>query len=98
MSERNFARVFRAESGMTPAEYVEAIRVDAARRMIEEGLHPLKRIANVTGFSNLDALRRAFLRTVGVTPTDYRERFGSSLCRMEAPRRDVMPGVSAVAR
>jgi transcriptional regulator GlxA family with amidase domain len=98
MSERNFARVFRAESGLTPAGYVEAIRVDAARRMLEESLHPLKRIANITGFSNIDALRRAFLRTVGVTPTDYRERFGSALCRTEAPRRDVTPRISAVSR
>jgi transcriptional regulator GlxA family with amidase domain len=98
MSERNFARVFRAESGTTPSGYVEAIRVDAARRMIEEGLHPLKRIASVTGFSNLDALRRAFVRTVGVTPTDYRERFGSPPCRTEAPGRGVISGGTAIAR
>ena len=77
MSERNFARVFHRETGMTPAEFVEATRLDAARRLIEEAGLPLQRIALECGFASSDALRRAFLRRLKVTPQDYRSRFRS---------------------
>jgi len=75
MSERNFARVFRAEAGMTPAEFVESARIDAARRLLEESAWPLKRLADALGYANADAFRRAFLRRMGVGPNDYRRRF-----------------------
>ncbi|QPF74013.1 helix-turn-helix domain-containing protein [Roseateles sp. DAIF2] len=75
MSERNFARVFRAEAGSTPAEFVEMARIDAARRLLEEQDLPLKRLADAVGYANADGLRRAFLRRVGVGPSDYRRRF-----------------------
>ena len=77
MSGRNFARVFRRETGMTPADFVEATRVDAARRMLEEGGLPFQRIASECGFTGSDTLRRAFLRRLAVTPQDYRSRFRS---------------------
>lgn len=76
MSERNFARVFRAEAGMTPAEFVEQARIDAARRRMEESAAPLKRIADEVGYANVDGLRRAFQRRLGVSPVEYRRRFG----------------------
>lgn len=75
MSARHFARVFRQEGGMTPADFVEKARVDAARRLLEESSIPLQRVASRCGFSNVDALRRAFMRHVGVGPRDYRARF-----------------------
>jgi len=75
MSERNFARVFRADAGATPAEFVEMARVDAARRLLEERELPLKRLADAVGYANADGLRRAFVRCVGVAPSDYRKRF-----------------------
>lgn len=81
MSPRHFARVFKSEVGMTPAEYVEAARVDAARRMLEDQDRPVKGIADVCGFYDTNGLRRAFLRRVGVSPSDYRQRF-----RSETPR------------
>lgn len=75
MSERNFSRVFRTEAGVTPAEFVEAARIDAARRMLEDSAVPLKRLADAVGYANADGFRRAFLRRMGVGPNDYRKRF-----------------------
>lgn len=75
MSTRNFARVFRQECQVTPAEFVEAARIDAARRLLESSRHPLKRVATLAGFGDANNLRRAFLRRIGVAPSDYRRRF-----------------------
>ena len=75
MSERNFARIFKDEAGMTPAEFVELARIDEARRRLEASDLPLKRLADAVGYSNADALRRAFTRRVGVAPRDYRRQF-----------------------
>jgi transcriptional regulator GlxA family with amidase domain len=75
MSERNFARVFRQETGMTPAEFVETTRVDAAQRLLRETALPLKSIAVECGFGSTDALRRAFVRRQGLTPASYRSRW-----------------------
>lgn len=75
MSTRNFARTFKHEAQITPAEYVEMARIDAARRLLEETNNPLKRVAAWCGFGDPNALRRAFLRRLGVSPADYRRRF-----------------------
>jgi len=75
MSARNFARIFKQECQVTPADFVEAARIDAARRLLEGSRHPLKRVAALAGFSDPNNLRRAFLRRVGVAPSDYRRRF-----------------------
>jgi transcriptional regulator GlxA family with amidase domain len=77
MSERNFARTFKAEAGSTPAEFVELARIDAARRLIEESDVSLKRLADTVGYANTDGFRRAFMRRLGVGPSDYRKRFSS---------------------
>ncbi|MGK9235977.1 GlxA family transcriptional regulator [Inquilinus limosus] len=75
MSPRNFARAFRREIGTTPAAYVERLRVEAARRRLEETDLPGETIARACGFGNGDGMRRAFLRRLGVGPREYRERF-----------------------
>lgn len=75
MSERNFARVFRAEAGVTPAQFVETARIDAARRLVEESDLPLKTLADAVGYANEDGLRRAFTRRLGVPPREYRRQF-----------------------
>jgi transcriptional regulator GlxA family with amidase domain len=75
MSKRNFARVFRRELGMTPADFVTAARTDAARRLLEDTAQPLQKIAAMCGFSDVNAMRRAFARTIGVSPNHYRGRF-----------------------
>lgn len=75
MSARNFARNFKRETKMTPGDYVEAARVEAARRILEESDTPLKRVASLCGFKDQSGLRRAFVRRINVSPLDYRHRF-----------------------
>lgn len=75
MSERNFARAFRRETGMTPAAYVEAARVESARIALETGELPVESVARRAGFGTVETMRRAFRRRVGVSPADYRSRF-----------------------
>jgi transcriptional regulator GlxA family with amidase domain len=75
MSPRNFARVFRAEVGQTPARFVERVRVDAARRLLEESEVSLDRVARECGFGGADSMRRSFLRVLRVAPSAYRGRF-----------------------
>ena len=75
MSVRNFTRVFQSESGITPADFVEMARVDAARRLLEDTDTPLQRVASQCGFASPDTMRRAFVRRIGTVPSDYRERF-----------------------
>ncbi|MEK1897111.1 MAG: GlxA family transcriptional regulator [Rhizobium sp.] len=78
MSSRNFARTFKRETHMTPGDYVEAARVEAARRILEESDTPLKRVASLCGFADQTGLRRAFMRRINVTPVEYRHRFRPS--------------------
>ena len=75
MSSRNFARVFRREIEMTPAEFVEVARLDAARRILVDTATPLQSIASMCGFGGVDGMRRAFVRNLGISPLEYRKRF-----------------------
>jgi transcriptional regulator GlxA family with amidase domain len=75
MSPRNFARVFLRETGVTPAHYVERVRVEAARRRLEESTDGVDAIAARCGFGTAETMRRAFLRHLRVAPSDYRVRF-----------------------
>jgi len=75
MSPRNFARVFRDEVGQTPAKFVERVRVEAARRLLEQSESRLDRVALDCGFGGADSMRRSFLRVLRVAPSDYRGRF-----------------------
>jgi len=75
LSPRHFARLFRNEVGITPATWVEEARVSAARRLLEQGNEAPKQVAAQCGFADVDTLRRAFARHVGVTPAEYRKRF-----------------------
>ncbi|MET3650465.1 GlxA family transcriptional regulator [Dyella japonica] len=72
LSPRHFARVFHQEVGVPPAEYVEQVRVEAARRLLEIGREAPKRVASLCGYADVNGLRRAFMRRLGVTPADYR--------------------------
>lgn len=77
LSPRHFSRLFRSEVGITPATWVEEARVNAARRLLEQGHEAPKQVAAQCGFADADTLRRAFMRHVGVTPAEYRKRFAS---------------------
>jgi transcriptional regulator GlxA family with amidase domain len=75
MSPRNFARYFRREIGMTPAAYVEELRVERARQLLEDSADPVDAISARCGFGTPETMRRAFGRRVGVPPAQYRARF-----------------------
>jgi transcriptional regulator GlxA family with amidase domain len=78
MSPRNFSRVFRKELGQTPARHVERLRVEAARRLLEESSADYGRVARRCGFGSVNGMRRSFLRVLKVVPSDYRQRFRTS--------------------
>lgn len=75
MSPRNFARAFRREVGTTPARFVEAVRVEAARRLLEESSLPVEEVAARCGFGTAETMRRSFHRGLRVHPSEYRRRF-----------------------
>lgn len=77
VSERHLNRVFQAEIGTPPARWLEQVRVDVARSLVLEG-HGLTQVARLCGFGSDETLRRAFARHLGTTPSNYRERFGTT--------------------
>jgi transcriptional regulator GlxA family with amidase domain len=77
MSPRNFARVFAQEMKTTPAKFVERLRVEAARRRLEESRNSLEAIAGECGFGNVNSMRNVFQRTLKIAPGQYRRHFRS---------------------
>jgi transcriptional regulator GlxA family with amidase domain len=77
LSVRHFTRRFRATFDLSPADYVEVLRLDAARRHLAESGMAVAAVAHAAGFRSDDAFRRAFERRFGVAPTAWRQRFGA---------------------
>lgn len=77
-SPRNFARMFARDAGMTPAEFIERARVDAARAMLERSTLPLKSVAIGCGFRDAGHLRRVFQKRLGTSAQQYRDSFSST--------------------
>ena len=75
MSARNFARQFVKEASIAPAEFVQRVRIDAARNLLEGGTLPLKTIAYRCGFGSAARMRLVFSQRFGVTPNQYRDSF-----------------------
>jgi transcriptional regulator GlxA family with amidase domain len=84
MSPRHFARSFRAEVGVTPARYVEQVRLQDARRRLEDTCEPVGAIAASCGFGTPETMRRVFLRALGVGPAEYRRRFHTAIAHAGA--------------
>jgi transcriptional regulator GlxA family with amidase domain len=76
LSERQFSRVFKTEVGITPAEHVEAVRMEAACRLLETTLMGMEEIARTCGFGTPETMNRAFRRRLNTTPSDHRHHFG----------------------
>lgn len=77
LAERSFARRFTQATGMAPLEYVHTLRLEEAKQMLEAGEQPVEGIANEVGYEDAAFFSRLFRRKVGLTPVQYRRRFGS---------------------
>jgi transcriptional regulator GlxA family with amidase domain len=75
LSPRQFARSFVAETGMTPGRYVDRVRLDAARRELEDTGAGVEQVARSCGYGTPEAMRRAFIWALGLSPAGYRQRF-----------------------
>jgi transcriptional regulator GlxA family with amidase domain len=75
MSARHFTRVCLRETGMNPGQFVDRMRVEAAQQIIDSSSLGLKEIADACGFQSADAMRRTFVRVLGVTAAEYASRF-----------------------
>ena len=78
LSERHLSRLFVEQTGVTPGRFVERVRVEAARTLLERTDSPVAQIADDCGLGSPETLRRAFIRVLGITPSDYRARFPRS--------------------
>lgn len=83
MSVRNFARVFQKETGITPAKFVEKVRVEVARRYLEDSDLSVDQIGAKCGLGGLITMRRTFIRHMNISPSDYRRTFRTSLQTIE---------------
>lgn len=75
MSPRNFARVFTMETGMTPAKYVEGVRLEHVRTLLEAGECDFDHVASASGFKREERMRKAFKRKFGISPREYISHF-----------------------
>jgi AraC-like DNA-binding protein len=85
MSPRNFARVFAREFGTTPGHYLLQLRMEAARRLLEQTDKSAIQIATACGFRSVDVMRRAFQRNLGTTPLRYRRHVQTPAARSRMP-------------
>jgi transcriptional regulator GlxA family with amidase domain len=77
LSERQFARVFKVEVGVSPGDHVEALRLEAACRLLETTTETVDQIARACGYGNTETLHRAFRRRMNTTPVEHRHHFWS---------------------
>ncbi|MFE9401335.1 GlxA family transcriptional regulator [Streptomyces sp. NPDC006530] len=75
LSPRHFARAFHAETGITPGRYVERVRLEYARRLLEETADGVQEVSRAAGYGTPEAMRRAFVKVLGTAPAEYRRRF-----------------------
>ncbi|MFD4563103.1 GlxA family transcriptional regulator [Streptomyces sp. NPDC058475] len=75
LSPRHFARAFQAETGMTPGRFVERVRLEHARRLLEDTADGIEEISRASGYGTPEAMRRVFVKTLGSAPAEYRRRF-----------------------
>ncbi|MEV0977474.1 GlxA family transcriptional regulator [Streptomyces sp. NPDC049915] len=75
LSPRHFTRAFRAETGTTPGRYVDRVRLEHARRLLEDTGDGVEEVARASGYGTPEAMRRAFVKALGASPAEYRRRF-----------------------
>ena len=87
LAERTFKRRFTEATGMSPIEYVHAIRLEEAKQLLERGDRPIDEIASEVGYQDASFFSRLFRRKVALTPAQYRRRFGSLAARLQEAGR-----------
>ncbi|MET9254813.1 GlxA family transcriptional regulator [Streptomyces sp. NPDC003717] len=75
LSPRHFARAFRTETGTTPGRFVDRVRLEHARRLLEDTADGVEEVARASGYGTPEAMRRAFVKALGTPPAEYRRRF-----------------------
>lgn len=95
LPERTFARRFRRATGYGPVEYVQALRLEEAKQMLETTAEPIDAVALAVGYADPVFFRRIFKREVGVTPARYRQRFGTSPAMNAGRAAEVSPAAAA---
>lgn len=75
LEERTFLRRFQKATGMTATDYAQRLRIAKAQELLQFGQLPVERIAWEVGYSDPGAFRKVFLRIVGLSPGEYRQRF-----------------------
>ncbi|MGR8007165.1 GlxA family transcriptional regulator [Streptomyces hypolithicus] len=75
LSPRHFSRAFQSETGTTPGKYVERVRLEHARRLLEDSADGIEEISRACGYGTPEAMRRAFVKTLAAAPAEYRRRF-----------------------
>ena len=98
MSPRNFARVFTKEMKTTPAKFVERLRVEAARRRLEESQNSMEMIADECGFGNVNSMRNVFQRTLKIAPGQYRRHFRHVKHRAKGKNQEITRSSESTAR
>ncbi|MEV5493269.1 GlxA family transcriptional regulator [Streptomyces bobili] len=93
LSRRHLSRLFRSEIGVSPGQYVEAVRVEAACALLEAGSGTVEDVARQAGFGSSQSLRRVFQQALGVSPTTYRARFLTTV-----PKTGELPGTHRTGR
>lgn len=78
VSERHLFRLFKQSCGCSPASYIEGSRVDLAQKLLLEGDLNRQQVAERSGLGSADSLRRVFIRRIGISPGEYKARFGKT--------------------
>ncbi|WP_369191129.1 GlxA family transcriptional regulator [Streptomyces sp. R08] len=87
LSPRHFARAFQSETGMPPGRYVDRVRLEHARRLLEDTADGIEEISRASGYGTPESMRRAFLKALGTPPAEYRRRFHPTQSTRAAPTR-----------
>ncbi|MGW3623068.1 GlxA family transcriptional regulator [Streptomyces sp. NPDC000880] len=84
VSARHLSRLFRSETGTTPGQYLESVRLEAAQALLEASNDSVDTVAQESGFGSSETMRRIFQHTLGVAPTAYRARFRTTAAAIHA--------------
>jgi transcriptional regulator GlxA family with amidase domain len=98
MSRRTFVRRFTLAAGCAPREYLQRVKVEAAKRALESSRRPVGAIAAEIGYTDPVAFRKIFARLTGLTPADYRQRYGASDPRLSRGRSRARPAAAPPRR